>query len=53
LENKKIALFQGQIETTLKNFRGDGYFGAVQLREGEGVFRREEEKFNAMTFLFF
>jgi len=30
-----------------------GYFGAVRLRDGKYVFRREEEKFNAMTFLGF
>ena len=33
--------------------RGVGYFGAVRLRDGKYVFRREEEKFNAMTFLSF
>lgn len=33
--------------------RGVGYFGAVRLRDGKCVFRREEEKFNAMTFLSF
>ena len=53
MHNKKIALFQEQIETALENFRGDGYFGAVQLREGKWIFCREEEKFNAMNFLFF
>jgi transposase len=33
--------------------RSVGYFGAVRLRDGKCVFRREEEKFNAMTFLSF
>ena len=33
--------------------RSVGYFGAVRLRDGKGVFRREEDKFNAMTFLSF
>lgn len=33
--------------------RGVGYFGAVRLRDGKCVFRREEEKFNAMTFFSF
>ena len=33
--------------------RGVGYFGAVRLRDGKCVFRREEAKFNAMTFLSF
>lgn len=33
--------------------RSVGYFGAVRLRDGKYVFRREEEKFNAMTFLSF
>jgi len=33
--------------------RSVGYFGAVRLRDGKYVFRREEEKFNAMTFLAF
>ena len=27
-----------------------GYFGAVRVRDGKLVFRREERKFNAMTF---
>jgi transposase len=27
-----------------------GYFGAVRLRDGKFVFRREPEKFNAVTF---
>ena len=27
-----------------------GYFGAVRLRDGKLVFRREEKKFNAVTF---
>jgi len=27
-----------------------GYFGAVRLRDGKLVFRREERKFNAVTF---
>ena len=27
-----------------------GYFGAVRLRDGRLVFRREEDKFNAVTF---
>jgi transposase len=27
-----------------------GYFGAVRLRDGKLVFRREEDKFNAVTF---
>ena len=30
-----------------------GYFGAVRLRDGEFIYRREEEKFNGMTFLSF
>ena len=33
--------------------RSVGYFGAVRLRDGKFVFRREEEKFNAVTFLGF
>ena len=33
--------------------RGMGYFGAVRLRDGKCVFRREEEKVNVMTFLSF
>lgn len=33
--------------------RSVGYFGAVRLRDGKCVFRREEGKFNAMTFLSF
>jgi len=33
--------------------RSVGYFGAVRLRDGKYVFRREEEKFNAMTFFSF
>jgi len=33
--------------------RSVGYFGAVRLRDGKYVFRREEEKFNTMTFLSF
>ena len=33
--------------------RSVGYFGAVRLRDGKYVFRREEEKFKAMTFLGF
>jgi len=27
-----------------------GYFGAVRLRDGRGVFQKEGDKFNAMTF---
>jgi transposase len=27
-----------------------GYFGAIRLRDGKLVFRREEDKFNAVTF---
>lgn len=27
-----------------------GYFGAVRLRDGRGVFQKENDKFNAMTF---
>jgi transposase len=27
-----------------------GYFGAIRLRDGKLVFRREEERFNAVTF---
>jgi transposase len=27
-----------------------GYFGAVRLRDGQGVFQKEGDKFNAMTF---
>jgi len=30
-----------------------GYFGAVRLRDGKLVFRKETEKFNAMTFFEF
>ncbi len=30
-----------------------GYFGAVRLRDGKFVFRREQGKFNAETFLDF
>jgi transposase len=30
-----------------------GYFGAVRLRDGKFVFRREEKKFNAETFFAF
>lgn len=30
-----------------------GYFGAVRLRDGKLLFRREEEKFNAMSFYSF
>ena len=30
-----------------------GYFGAVRLRDGKFIYRREEEKFNAETFLAF
>ena len=30
-----------------------GYFGAVRLRDGKFVYRREEDKFNAETFLKF
>jgi transposase len=33
--------------------RSIGYFGAVRLRDKKFVFRREEDKFNAMTFLSF
>lgn len=33
--------------------QGVGYFGAVRLRDGKCVFRREEKKFNAMTFFSF
>ena len=27
-----------------------GYFGAVRIRDGKFVYKREEEKFNAQTF---
>ena len=27
-----------------------GYFGAIRLRDGKFVFRREEDKFNGMSF---
>jgi hypothetical protein len=30
-----------------------GYFGAVRLRDGSFRFRREEEKFNGLTFFEF
>jgi transposase len=30
-----------------------GYFGAVRLRDGKFIYRREEEKFNGMTFFSF
>lgn len=30
--------------------RSVGYFGAVRLRDGKLAYRREEERFNAMTF---
>ena len=30
--------------------RSVGYFGAVRLRDGKGVFRRETDRFNAVTF---
>lgn len=30
-----------------------GYFGAVRLRDGKFTYRREDEKFNAETFLIF
>ena len=30
--------------------RSVGYFGAVRLRDGKLVFRREEKRFNAVTF---
>lgn len=30
-----------------------GYFGAVRLRDGKFVYRREEDKFNGMTFFSF
>ncbi len=30
-----------------------GYFGAVRLRDGKFLFRREEKRFNAETFLLF
>jgi hypothetical protein len=30
-----------------------GYFGAVRLRDGKFVYRREDHKFNAETFLDF
>lgn len=33
--------------------RSVGYFGAVRLRDGKFIFRREEEKFNAETFFVF
>lgn len=33
--------------------RSVGYFGAVRLRDGKFVFRRESDKFNAETFLAF
>ena len=33
--------------------RNVGYFGAVRLRDGKFVYRRETEKFNAETFLTF
>ena len=29
---------------------GLGYFGAIRLRDGKLVFKREEDKFNAVTF---
>ena len=33
--------------------RSIGYFGGVRLRDGKFVYRREEDKFNAETFLSF
>jgi hypothetical protein len=30
-----------------------GYFGAVRLRDGKFVYRREEDKFNGITFFLF
>jgi transposase len=33
--------------------RSVGYFGAVRLRDGKYIFRREENKFTAETFLLF
>ena len=36
-------MIQYQIETALKNFRGDGYFGEGQLPEGKSVFRWEKK----------
>ncbi len=33
--------------------RSVGYFGAVRLRDGKFVYRREEDKFNAATFFEF
>ncbi len=33
--------------------RSIGYFGAVRLRDGKFVYRREEDKFNAETFFMF
>ena len=33
--------------------RSVGYFGGVRLRDGKFVYRREEYKFNAETFLSF
>ncbi len=33
--------------------RAVGYYGAVRLRDGRFVFRRESERFNAATFLAF
>jgi transposase len=30
-----------------------GYFGAVRLRDGKFAFRREDQRFNAQTFLLF
>jgi len=33
--------------------KGVGYFGAVRLRDGKLVYRREDHKFNAETFLDF
>ena len=30
-----------------------GYFGAVRLRDGKFIYRREEDKFNAESFLAF
>lgn len=46
-EEKDPVLFH---EPTHKSI---GYFGAVRLRDGKFVYRREENKFNAVTFLLF
>jgi transposase len=40
-------------DPVLRHFPGRksvGYFGAVRLRDGEFVYQREDEKFNAVTF---